>query len=99
MFGFKMPRQDGDNAPDPRELLRIREKMLEESKAMSKNKLYVYHKPNTMLGHNYSDDVAVTYATSRAEAFMKFKKSYDCGISDIEEVWFNSDGVAILTDY
>ena len=32
MFGFKMPNPDGNNAPDPRELLRMREKMLEESK-------------------------------------------------------------------
>ena len=66
---------------------------------MNNNKLYVYHKPNTMLGHNYSDDVAITWATSRPDAFMKFKKLYDCDISDIEEVNFGGNGVAILTDY
>ena len=66
---------------------------------MNDQKLYVYHKPGTMLGYNYSDDVAIVWATSRPDAFMKFKKLYDCDISDIEEVNFGSNGVAILTDY
>lgn len=66
---------------------------------MNNKKLYVYHKPNAMTDHNYSDDVAITWATSRADAFMKFKKLYDCNVGDIEEVWFNSDEVTILTDY
>lgn len=66
---------------------------------MSNKKLYVYHKPNAMTGHNYSDDVAITWATSRFDAFIKFKKLYDSDISDIEKVNFGSDEIAILTDY
>lgn len=66
---------------------------------MSNKKLYVYHKPNAMTDHNYSDDVAITWATSRPDAFMKFNKLYDCDISDIEEVSFGSNEIAILTDY
>lgn len=68
-------------------------------KSLEQSRLFVYKKPGVMVGHNYTDDVAITYATSMADAYRKFSKAYDLSISDISEVWFNSDGVAILTDY
>ena len=66
---------------------------------MNNQKLFVYSKPNAMIGHEYTDDVAITYASSRAQAYMKIKPYYDCDISDIEEVYFNDGEIAILTDY
>lgn len=63
------------------------------------NKIFVYKKPNAMIGHKYTDDVAITKAVNKEEALTKFKQYYDCDIEDIERVWFNSGGVAILTDY
>ena len=65
---------------------------------MSK-KLFVYKKPNVMTDHEYTDDVAITRAVNKEEALIKFKQYYDCDIEDIEEVWFNTGGVAVLTDY
>ena len=63
------------------------------------NKIFVYKKPNAMMSHKYTDDVAITKATNKEEALTKFRQYYDCDIEDIEEVWFNIGGVAILTDY
>ena len=63
------------------------------------DKLFVYRKTGVMKDHNFTDDVAITYASSRAEAYNKFRKFYEPDIGDIEEVWFNDGGVAILTDY
>ena len=50
------------------------------------NKLFVYKKASVMINHNFTDDVAIVYATSRADAYRKFSKAYDLKI-------------AILTDY
>ena len=66
---------------------------------MDNQKLFVYRKPNAMVDHEYTDDVAITYASSRAQAYMKIKPYYDCDITDIEEVYFNDGGIAILTSY
>ena len=63
------------------------------------NKLFVYKKAGVMINHNFTDDVAIVYATSRADAYRKFSKTYDLKIADISEVLFNNDGIAILTDY
>ena len=63
------------------------------------NKIFVYKKPNAMIGHKYTDDVAITKAINKEEALIKFEQYYDCNIKDIEEVGFNTGGVAILTDY
>jgi hypothetical protein len=74
--------------------------MNEEGYLMNNNhKLFVYRKPNAMVDHEYTDDVAITYASSRAQAYMKIKPYYDCNITDIEEVYFNNGGIAILTNY
>lgn len=63
------------------------------------NKIFVYKKPNAMIRHKYTDDVAITKAANKEEALIKFKQYYICNIEDIEEVMFNAHGVAILTDY
>ena len=63
------------------------------------NKIFVYKKPNAMIGHKYTDDVAITRAANKEEALNKFKQYYICDIEDIEEVMFNAHGIAILTDY
>lgn len=68
-----------------------------------RNKIFVYKKPNAMIGHKYTDDVAITKAVNKEEALIKFKQYYDCDIEDIKEVMFNAHGtmytVAIITDY
>lgn len=64
------------------------------------SKLYVYAKPDQMEEHRFSDDVAITYADSKEDAFNKFRRLYqNVAINDIKEVEFNLFGVAILTDY
>lgn len=62
-------------------------------------KLWVYSKPNTMMGHRYSDDVALVRASSAEEALNKFKKLYNVNMKDIHLVVFNDYDIAILTDY
>lgn len=62
-------------------------------------KLFVYKKAGVMINHNFTDDVAITYATSRADAYKKFSKIYNLDITDVSEVWFNNNEIAILTDY
>ena len=62
-------------------------------------KLWVYSKPNTMVGHRYSDDVALVRASSAEEALNKFKKLYNVNMEDIHLVVFNAHDIAILTDY
>ena len=63
-----------------------------------KSNLYVYSKPNQMVGHEYNDDVAITYSNSIEEALEKFSKYYTVCKEDIRLIIFHSD-VAILTDY
>ena len=79
--------------------IKISEALEMAIKSLEQPKLFVYRKPGVMVGHNYTDDVAITYATSRADAYRKFSKAYDLSIRDISEVWFNNDEIAILTDY
>lgn len=62
-------------------------------------RLWVYSKPNTMIGHRYSDDVALVRASSAEEALNKFKKLYNVNMEDIHLVVFNDYDIAILTDY
>lgn len=62
-------------------------------------KLWVYSKPNTMVEHRYSDDVALVRASSAEEALNKFKKLYNVNMEDIHLVVFNAYDIAILTDY
>lgn len=63
--------------------------------------LYYFARADQMTDHNFTDDVAITYAQDKAEAIKKFSKLYD-DIKD-DEVnavsWGHNNGVAILTDY
>lgn len=65
-------------------------------------KLYALTLPNTLdvESHGFSDTVAICYAKSREEALAKFERDY-IGITkqDVHKVWFNVDGVAVLTAY
>ena len=62
--------------------------------------LYVYAKPNQMVGHKFSDDCAIVYAENKDEAMELFRKLYsNIQYKDINEVFFNDYDVAILTSY
>lgn len=62
--------------------------------------LYVFAVPDAMIDHEFNDDVAITWATNKAEAIEKFSKYYN-NIQDeeVSVVRFNRGGVSILTDY
>lgn len=71
-------------------------------------KLYVYAKPNTMDGylqngecHNFTDDVALCYANSLADAVKIFEKLYstEALVNNVQEARFNDYGICICTDY
>ena len=62
--------------------------------------LYVFAVANAMVDHEFNDDVAITWAKSKAEAIEKFSRFYNVvKEEEVDEVWFNREGVAILTDY
>ena len=62
--------------------------------------LYVFTVPNAMIDHEFNDDVAITWAISKAEAIEKFSRLYkDVKYEEVDVVLFNRFGVAILTDY
>ena len=65
-----------------------------------RKKLYVHAAPDVMRGHKFKDDVAITYALNKHDAWQKLERFYH-GITeeDITEPYFNYGGVAILTDY
>lgn len=70
-------------------------------KSLEKPVLFVYKKPGgAMVDHNFTDDVAITYAKTKEEAMKKFKEFYsDVNNENVSEPYFNYGGVAILTDY
>lgn len=69
-------------------------------KGLKRMRLYVHRRPNAMEGHEYTDDVAITYATSKKAAIKQFKVAYGLASEDnVFEIMFNGDGIAILTDY
>lgn len=62
--------------------------------------LYVFAVPDAMIDHKFNDDVAITWAISKAEAIEKFSRLYkDVKHEEVDAVLFNHFGVAILTDY
>jgi len=67
----------------------------------NKDKLYCYAKPNQMVNHQFSDDVAICWAKNKQQALNKFHYLYKyCFLEDIFEIkYIPSVGVAILTDY
>lgn len=72
-----------------------------KSEKYCKEKLYCYSKPNVMTEHEYSDDVALCYASNVDGAIDKFKELYDASLLDgnVREVSFNSYGIFIATNY
>lgn len=90
---------DVHNMYEPRSI-KISEALEMAIKSLEQPKLFVYRKPRVMVGHNYTDDVAITYATTKEEAIKKFKEFYsDVNSKNVFEPYFNYGGVAILTDY
>lgn len=59
--------------------------------------------PNAMEEHTFTDDVALCRASTRDDAIKTFSKLYsydfDKNPGYVKKVWFNDDGVAILTEY
>lgn len=67
-------------------------------------KLYCYAKPDQMIDHQYTDDVAICLARNKKKAFKVFSRYYGfCTKKDIFEIHFIKDKgyvpIAILTDY
>lgn len=80
--------------------IKISEALEMAIKSLEQPKLFVYRKPGVMVGHNFTDDVAITYTATKEEAIEKFKEFYsDVNSKDVSEPYFNYGGVAILTDY
>lgn len=50
-------------------------------------------------GNNELSDLAICYTRSKEEAIKKFGKLYFTEENQVEEVFFNTYDVAILTDY
>ena len=66
-------------------------------------KLYCYAKPNQMVEHRFTDDVAICKADNKNHAVEIFRRIYTISDEDAEkyvkEVWFNNYKTAVLTDY
>ena len=72
----------------------------DEFETLGHMRLYVYAEPDAMKDHRFTDDVAITYAASKKWAMRHFMQLYaDVTEDNVNEVRFNADGVAILTDY
>ena len=63
--------------------------------------IYCFARPNAMVGHNFTDDVAICIAWSKKGAIKKFSTPY----AEVKEnevcriKWFKKPKVKILTDY
>lgn len=64
---------------------------------------YVFTRPNAMVGHKYTDDVALVKANSKTEAIEKFSRYYadieDSEVYKLDENRADGMEVHILTDY
>ena len=62
--------------------------------------LYAYARANQMVGHSFTDDVAVCMARSKREAVEMFRLLYgDATRANVKRVRFLPLGVCVLTDY
>lgn len=67
---------------------------------MGVKRLYAYSLAGQLDEHEFSDDVAVCWASSIHEAIWKFRKMYArASKHNVKEVSFNDKGVAVLTEY
>lgn len=64
--------------------------------------IYCYSRPNGMIGHEYTDDVAICFAWSRKQAIRLFLRLYsdasEFNVRRVNPLGYRSR-VAILTDY
>lgn len=62
---------------------------------------WAYTKADAMVGHRYTDDVALCRASTKTEAIKKFSKYYsDACPENVSRIFFHQgQEVVILTDY
>ena len=64
--------------------------------------LYYFSRPNQMIGHCFTDDVAVCFALSKKKAIKKFGRYYaDVKSSEVKllRLFSSCPCICILTDY
>lgn len=67
---------------------------------MSEERIFYYARANQMVGHDFTDDVAICKASSKSEALCILKRLYGWADEDtVHEVKWGDDKVCILTDY
>lgn len=71
---------------------------------MSRQKeYYVFRRANQMVGHKFTDDVAVCKAISKSQAIKQFSKYYsDVKVEEVDRLKpkkYSAGSVIILTDY
>lgn len=61
--------------------------------------IYYFARPNQMIGHKFTDDVAVVYAMSKCSAIKKFSVLYkDVQENEVKKISFWNRAI-VLTDY
>ena len=62
--------------------------------------IYCFARPDQMIGHKFTDDVAICKAISKKRAIKKFSKLYkDVSEKEVFRVAFGKHLPTILTDY
>lgn len=65
--------------------------------------IWRFARANQMIGHNFTDDVAITFALTKRKALKNFSRLYaDVNESEVYNVTkqlFLYDRVSVLTDY
>jgi hypothetical protein len=61
--------------------------------------IYYFARPNQMIGHKFTDDVAVAYAMSKGSAIKKFSVLYkNVKGNEVKKISFWNRAI-VLTDY
>ena len=61
--------------------------------------IYYFARPNQMIGHKFTDDVAVAYAMSKGSAIKKFSVLYkNVKENEVKKISFCNRAI-VLTDY
>ena len=62
--------------------------------------IYCFARPNQMVDHKFTDDVAICIAISKKQAIKKFNKLYNNVLDkEVYKVSFSKKYPTILTDY
>jgi len=63
--------------------------------------LFCYSRPNMLIGHQYTDDVAICEANTKEEAIDIFSQMYSMELLDnnVKKVEYNDLGIFVATDY